>query len=822
MSTQVSAVSAPASLRRSTSLHIALVAAASLLAACLGGTPGSAQDRSGSAGNTSAKAFPTQPGGPFGAVKRPDTNKPLHLQGDQLVYDTSGNRVIARGNVEIFFDNDILTADEVVYDQSANTLTAAGNVILKDANGNVIRADRYTLTDDFRDGFIQQLSAVARDDTRIAAEEAVRRDGNITYFKNGKFSPCKSEAGMPPLWCISASRIVHDAEAATITYQDAQFELFGVPIVYFPYFPHADPSVKRRTGFLLPGVSISDTLGFTTEVPYHIALNPSYDFLFNPLYSSKQGILYQGTWRHRLAEGEYQIKLAAIDQDSGTLDDNVSDRDDLDGWRGSLETKGKFSLGSWWSLGWDAIIESDDTFRRFYKLDSVLLTDRVNEVFLTGLSERNYFSARLYHVGGLTFTDTNDTQSVAHPVIDHHYIFEDVAGGELTWSSNVLQFGRDDIGRTSRRQDVSRAITELKWRRRLTDAVGITYTPFGELRGDAYQLSDFVDPTASGTAAARLQSDDTVLRGRAAAGVTVAYPWVANSPSATHMFEPIGQIIGRTANADQRRLPNEDARSLVFDDSNLFDTDKFSGYDRLETGTRANVGLQYTFQSNSGPYARILAGQSFHLAGTNPFASSGSGITCTRPDGSVVTIDAAGFDADCNPIFNPRSGLESSRSDYVLGAYLAPTDLFRVISQSRFDEDTFELRREELGARVNLGIGFLQAVYSFTAADPQLGIPVAQQEITGLAGLSLTENWSLFGSIRYDLDADVRLSDSITLKYSCECFVLTATYNETFFIDPTRDLVPDRTVMLRFEFKHIGEYRYKSDQLDHIVGEQQQ
>ena len=34
--------------------------------------------------------------------------------------------------------------------------------------------------------------------------------------------------------------------------QDAQFELFGVPIFYMPYFSHADPSVKRRSGFLMP------------------------------------------------------------------------------------------------------------------------------------------------------------------------------------------------------------------------------------------------------------------------------------------------------------------------------------------------------------------------------------------------------------------------------------------------------------------------------------------------------------------------------------------------------------------------------------------
>src|SRR5690349_11208335 len=112
-----------------------------------------------------------------GPSRNIDKSQPLYLQGDELVYDTGGNRVVARGNVEIYYNNYVLTADEVIYDQSANTLTAVGNVVLKEPNGNIIRADRYTLTDDFRDGFVQSLSIVATDDTRIAAERAVRRSG---------------------------------------------------------------------------------------------------------------------------------------------------------------------------------------------------------------------------------------------------------------------------------------------------------------------------------------------------------------------------------------------------------------------------------------------------------------------------------------------------------------------------------------------------------------------------------------------------------------------------------------------------------------------
>ncbi len=645
--------------------------------------PAAAQDPSTktyhAGGGTSA--FPKTEGGMFGPTPKIDKALPLYLQGDQLIYDTRGNRTIARGNVEIFYNNNILTADEVIYDQGANTLTAVGNVELKESNGNIIRADRYTLTDDFRDGFVQSLSITTRDDAHIVAERAERREGNVTEFTKAKYTPCKSDGGMPPLWCLSANKIIHDQAAATISYQDAFFEVYGQPIFYMPYFQHPDPSVKRKSGFLVPSYGNSEDLGSIVEVPYYFALSPYYDFTFHPAYLSEQGVLWQGDWRQRLASGEYTVKIAAIDQDCNDLPNGgCLNNEGSDGWRGSVVTKGAFSLASWWKYGWDVTAESDDSFRRFYKLDSIFVTDRVNFGYLTGLSDRNYLGAYLYHFGGLLTDDTQQSESMAHPVIDHNYIFGDpVFGGELSWTSNLLSFSRTDVNQTlPDRQDMNRAITELKWRRRLTDAIGITYTPFGALRGDVYQYGNGLDPTVEPTIdgvsnPAALIEDETLARGLATGGVTVAYPWVANGGGGSHVVEPIGQVVARQSSVDQRRFPDEDAKSLVFDDTNLFETSKFSGYDRLETGTRANVGVQYTFQAYTGGYARVLAGQSFHLAGDNVYRNPGF-----DPDSS---------NTDPLDLFSPRSGLENDTSDYVLGVYLAPVNFFRILAQSRFDDE---------------------------------------------------------------------------------------------------------------------------------------
>jgi LPS-assembly protein len=294
--------------------------------------------------------------------------------------------------------------------------------------------------------------------------------------------------------------------------------------------------------------------------------------------------------------------------------------------------------------------------------------------------------------------------------------------------------------------------------------------------------------------------ETSLARGLALGGLTVTYPWVANSSYGSHVIEPIGQIIARQNSVRQDDLPDEDAKSLVFDDTNLFEWNKFSGYDRIETGTRANVGLQYTFQANYGGYARILAGESYQIAGTNAFADPG-------------------LDSDGNPVFSPVSGLQTSRSDYVLGAYIAPVAGLQLISQSRFGEGDLSLRSQNAGAQVGFGPFNASALYAFLNTDPTNGINDAQEDIYGSLGIRLTDRWSISGAMRYDIDAEQLASDMVQARYADECFALTATFTDNYYHNP--DIVDGQTVILRFELKHLGEFGYATDALDYRFGEQQ-
>jgi LPS-assembly protein len=705
-----------------------------------------------------------------------DSAEPMLLQADEMVYDNANSKITAKGNVEIYYGSYTLLADRVVYSRGSNTLAAEGNVRIKDPDGAVITADHITLTDDFRDGFIDALKFVTKDDTRIVASSASREAGNVTVFEKGWFTPCKvceEDPSKPPTWRIRAGKITHKRDQATITFKNAVFDFLGVPIVWVPYFQMADPTVKRKSGFLMPAYSHSNELGNTVQVPYYFALSDSYDFTFAPMVTEKAGTLLLGDWRQRTANGGYRVELAGVWDDSNS-------QNFVDGsFRGSIKTEGKFALNPYWSWGWDVIAESDDTFRRFYNLDSRLKTDRISQIYLEGLHDRNYLATRFYNTQSLLFSDEPFSEATVFPIVDYDYIVNHpIIGGELSFNSNAMVFSNKDG------VDSNRLIVAANWRRQMIDGIGEVFTPFAQLRGDIYGVGGVNNQDLNGSPDFVSEEPDNgaILRGNAIGGIEYRYPFMASTGNITHVVEPIGQIIARPNSlGNQQDIPNEDALSLVFDDTLLFDIDKFSGYDRIETGTRANVGVRYTAQFASGAYARAVFGESYQLAGENEYDTA----------------------------FYRTSGLATDASDYVGGLYIQAMSNLGFSAQTRFDQQTFDVRRTDLGTWTHYGPVQFKVNYADVTGEPGLAQGEPRREIVTAGSLAMTQDWSLLGNFRYDLETSQTITDGLGLRYQDDCFMLDVTYQRSFIQD--QDIEPDQRFLVNFMLKYLGTYQVAQD-----------
>jgi len=563
-------------------------------------------------------------------------------------------------------------------------------------------------------------------------------------------------------------------------------------------------------------VSYSSAYGAAVTVPYFWALAPDYDFTLTPTATTRQGLLLQGEWRERLMNGSYMIRAAGIFQaDQKYFADTVGVGSPGDRFfRGNIDTTGQFSLSSNWVWGWDGSLLTDKLFLQDYGLRTYFVTadplksgglETVSQLYLTGRGASSYFDIRGMYFYGLSVSDVQKQLPLVLPVIDYKNVKSSVLGGEVTYKFNLTSLSRDQAdfdpitqaALNSGQCDTispdpsiktpascilrgfpgtyTRASAEATWRRTFIDPYGEKWTPFVSMRADVAALSIDPQPGVSNFLA---PGDSTVARVMPAVGLEYRYPFIDAQSWGTQTIEPIAQLIVRPDETSIGRLPNEDAQSLIFDDSNLFSVNKFSGWDRVEGGTRANVGVQYTAQFNKAGFVNVLFGQSYQLFGQNSFAVAdnvNTGLT---------------------------SGLETPVSDYVARIAYQPDNIYTFISRFLFDHETFEARRIELEGRANFDRITLTALYGNYAAQPEIGFLERRQGIVGTVNLKLTQNWSLVGGARYDLEAHQINQHRIGIGYIDDCFAISVNYSTDYNYSGTT--TTDQKVMVVINLRTLG------------------
>src|SRR5579859_1606888 len=251
-------------------------------------------------GSTSGEAATTlRPAG--------NRNQPVLFLADEIQQDDQLGLVVAKGHVEFSQKDQTLLADVVTYNQKTNLVTASGHVSLMDPSGEVVFGDYMELTDDMRDGFVQNVRALLSDRSRIAGNTGRRTGGNITEIRHAVYSPCDlcaTDPSAPPIWQLKGSRMVHDQQQQQVEIYDATMEIYGVPVVYLPYLSEPDPSVKRRTGFLMPAFGHSASIGTFFHVPYFIVLDTDKDMTLDPIVTTDAGGALSGEYRQRWGYGQ--------------------------------------------------------------------------------------------------------------------------------------------------------------------------------------------------------------------------------------------------------------------------------------------------------------------------------------------------------------------------------------------------------------------------------------------------------------------------------------------------------------------------------------
>ena len=689
--------------------------------------------------------------------------EPVLFRADQLRNEQNVGLVVATGNVEFSQGERTLLADTVTYNRRTDIVTASGNVSLLEPTGEVVFADHVELSGDMRNGIVEGIRVRLVDDARIAAAGGRRSGGVRTEFRKAVYSPCKlceEDPTRAPIWQIKSVEVTHDQEAQDIVYKDAYLEFYGVPVLYTPYLSHADPTVDRRTGFLVPTYGSDSNLGAIASIPYYIDIAPNMDATFSPLFTTDEGVVAAGQFRHRLNQGEYDINASAT---HASGDDGGSDE-----FRGHVKSNFRYDIDRTWRGGSDIHLATDDTYLRRYNFGSEDTLE--NRLFVEGFRQRNYASANAYFFQGQRATDDQGKTPVVLPMLDYNFVGEPSRfGSHWMLDANLLGLSRTQGTSTYR------ASLKPQWELPYTSPDGDTYRLFASLQADAYWVNDVQEPDAP----ANTLSGAT---GRffPQIGADWRYPLARKTGSVTQIIEPIVGIVAAPKSQNFDRIPNEDSLSLEFDDTNLMSANRFSGLDRVEGGTRVSYGLHGSVSGLRGGFSSFFVGQSYRLTSNEDFGAG--------------------------------TGLDDHFSDFVGRVRLSPTRYVDAIYRFRLDKEDLSADRNELQATVGVPRFLLTTNYLSVKQQNVADITNPEddfrdrEEITLGLSSQLTESWRVGISGQRDLETGGgTLRHGAFAEYEDDCFAFSVNYTRTFTRD--RDIEPSDTILFRISFKTLGQFQ---------------
>jgi len=630
--------------------------------------------------------------------------------GDQLIYDTNGDIVTISGDVRMTRAGYRLRAASIIWNRKTGDVIATGNASITNPAGDTAYGDTIRLTDTLKDGAVQNLLIVMADGGRLAAPSGSGKDGAYT-LNRAIYSPCPivDDDNCPkrPAWLITAKRVNYDPVTKHVRYHDARIEVFGVPLLPLPYFWHS-VSDEPASGILTPQIKYTANNGLEVRVPVHLHLSNQRDLTLTPFLFSATPPALQADYRQLTKTGAFSITLFGTDATHTSID--VANGASKEEFRGYIDANGRFQLSPEWNIHGSLRLTTDRTILSNYELS---FDDRLrNNLTAERIGPTSYLSIAGWGFETLRPLESQALTPIALPEIDYRKRFDDFgfAEGKLDLQLNSLS-----IARTAG-QNTQRAFAGFEWNlRKLTNwGQEVVFTAYG--RGDLYHSNDnYLTTTLDYQGQSGWQT-----RAIGALATEIRWPLIGELFGGTQRLTPRFQIVASPPTANLA-IPNEDARAIELDDTNLFSLNRFPGYDRWEDGTRITYGADWALD-RPGLSIDANIGQSYRLS-------------------------------DQVSLFPAGTGLASKFSDIVGRVTVKYHDIFSVTHRFRLDKDNFSFHRNEIDATVGSSKTYI--VVSYLKLDRQLNQSIEDlanhEEIRVGGRAQFAKYWSIYGSTIVDL-----------------------------------------------------------------------
>ena len=679
----------------------------------------------------------------------------IYFSADEIQNDQRLETITATGDVNIVRDNLTVKADKIIYNQKDDIVTAVGNVVLLNEDGTVVFSDYVVLSDKMQAGEMDNIKIIMKDRSQIAATKITKFVNDDKEMENAVYSPCDVCTGKNPLWQLKARKIIHDAENKDVYYNHAFLEVKGVPVFYTPFLSHPDPSVKRRSGFLIPNIVSSSYLGAAVQPKYFWNISDHEDLFFDPIFSTDKGLILSGKYNKYVYRGELSAEGSFMKDD------------DKDKTRGNIFATGRYEVNDYWVADLDVNYASDRTYLKDMSLDKQDDAWLTSSLKMQGFDNRNYAAIESYYYQLLSYDMKEYDEPVVLPLMEYENISDVGPYGAYTKTNlNFASIYREEETNTQRFSMIN------SWVLPYTSPYGEKYRMVASVKSDLYYVDNYLNPAGE-------EFTGGVARVFPQLGLEWKLPFIRASETSRQILEPtIVAVLAPNDSNKTDKIPNEDSQDFELDDSNVLDIDRYAGYDRNDTGSRISYGFNWS------SYGDITGRTSAFLAQSYYFEKNES------------INDTVSYDLE------EKSG---HLSDYVGRIYASPTDYFDLNYRFRIDKDDYDLTYSELSTTIGPKIlnAYISYIYLQDNKSSSLIENSERKELYTALRSKLTKDWSISIYNRQDLtDGGDSLEYGGDLIYEDECTALIIYMRKDNSSDP--DYEGDYEVGVNFLLKTLG------------------
>ena len=684
----------------------------------------------------------------------------IAVEADNLVFNADENKIYAEGNVQLSFNGYLASADRAVYDRSSGDLKLIGNAVVRDPEEVVYTGTEIEVTGDFKQAFVHALEMQSADGALITADEADFANNVQTILESGTYAPCGyciDEHGHKIGWRIKSARVIINDEEQTMYIQSPELELLGNTVASLPFLWLPNPKNGQVAGFRYPKFDYSEKFGGRVAVPYFHPVGPDTDLWLTPMLMTQQIFMLDAELTQRFDLGSTTLRAAGLYQfDSSYFAGEVGDRD----WRGAIQTTGAFTPVENWKAGWSYLAFTDPAFIGDYALSGF---DTIDDIYVQHLGDNSFFDIRVqrFNVLGNVLPPIQARQGMTLPVARFDHIVELTDGyGQVAIEADLIGVTRE-ADHTATKGAVPyvygyegnkiHGSAQAIWSNQWIAPGGLVLTPYLGLRVDG----------ASYDGGSALLPGSTLFSATPIAALDVRFPIIGFDGANSHLFEPIAQLVYRGSNTILPGITNDNAHGFIFEDSNLFSLNRFSGSDRQEAGLRLNVGGQYLANFADGSWLRLMGGQSFHLAGVNSFSIFDHGQT------------------------GNSSGLDTTNSFIVAGAQAGFEPGINLGGKIEYDIATSSIVRGAIAAELDIYSFTLSGDYFYLAPKPGRGENTATHTLSANVAIPVAEYWTLKTGGSYNIVANDWTKATIGVEYDDKFLTYGASYAATHTVNTT-------------------------------------